>query len=292
MIADKLIQAIDEKKNPSVIGLDPRYEKLPQFLKNTEKAKAVFEFNKLIIDSIKDIVPAVKPQSAFYEVMGINGIKALFQTIEYAKKQGLLVILDAKKNDIGSTAEAYAKAYLSKGTGIDFLTITPYLGKDSIQPFIEVSAKNNKGIFVLVKTSNPGSADFQEIKADDKFAYEYVADMLDNAARQHTGKTGYSGIGAVVGATYPNEASKIRNMLLKSIFLVPGYGKQGGTADDAIECFDKKGYGAIVNSSRGVTFSFRDNPSKQEFCADIKTAALNMKADLHAALKRADKFPW
>lgn len=298
MIADKIIEVINKKQNMAVVGLDPRLEMLPEFLKKNcetekEKAEAILEFNKLVIDSIKDIVGIVKPQAAFYEQYGFEGMKSLSKTIQYAKKNGLLVILDGKRNDIGSTASAYANAYLTEGSmEVDMLTVTPYLGSDGIKPFVEKCSENEKGIFVLVKTSNPSSGEFQDRESQDKKMYEIVAEHINQMAQEQVGESGYSSIGAVVGATYPEEGEKLRTLMPRSIILVPGYGKQGGTADDAMPCFNKDGYGAVVNSSRGVIFSFNEDASEEECRQSIKEAALKMKEDLHTALKKAGKFPW
>lgn len=289
MISDKIIDIINKKQNMGVVGLDPRHEMLPEFLKTGEKARDILEFNKIIIDSIKDIVGIVKPQAAFYEQLGIEGIKALYETIDYAKNNGLIVILDAKRNDIGSTAKAYAESYLNPMSNVDLLTVTPYLGTDGIRPFTEKC--NEKGIFVLVKTSNPSSGEFQDRVCEGKKMYEIVAEKVNELAGEYVGEKGYSSVGAVVGATYPEEAKRLRKIMPKSIFLVPGYGKQGGTADDAMPCFNDDGYGAIVNSSRGVIFSFKEGPTEVEFRESVKNAALKMKQDIHDALKRAGKLP-
>ncbi|MFW5991281.1 MAG: orotidine-5'-phosphate decarboxylase [Candidatus Nanoarchaeia archaeon] len=292
MIPDKIIEAIDKVQNPSVVGLDPKFEKLPEFLKRQDKADAILKFNKLIIDSIKDVVPIVKPQAAYYEALGVEGIKALSQTIKYAKEKGLIVIVDAKRNDIGSTAEAYAESYFGETSlECDLLTVNPYLGTDGIKPFIK-KAGEHKGIFVLVKTSNPSSGEFQDKNYEGKKMYELVAEKVNELARENIGKSGYSSVGAVIGATYKTEAESLRKIMPNSIFLVPGYGKQGGTADDAVVGFNGDGYGAVVNSSRGVIYNFNENANEEEFKESIKQAALKMREDLQQAMKRANKFPW
>lgn len=289
MISDKIIEIINKKQNMAVVGLDPRHEMLPGFLKTGEKAKDILHFNKMIIDSVKDLVGIVKPQAAFYEQLGVEGIKVLFETIDYAKKNGMIVILDAKRNDIGSTAKAYAESYLTPESNVDFLTVTPYLGSDGIMPFTEKC--NYKGIFTLVKTSNPSSKEFQDRVCEGKKMYEIVAEKVNELGSEYVGEMGYSSVGAVVGATYPDEAKKLRKIMPRTLFLVPGYGKQGGTADDAVGCFNDDGYGAVVNSSRGIIFSFKEGSREAEVRESIKTAALKMKQDLHEALKRAGKFP-
>ena len=313
--ADRLIQKINDKKNPSVVGLDPVLENIPNFIKKKHKGNSfkavrdiIIEFNKGIIDAIVDIVPAVKPQIAFYEKYGSQGIIAFEKTVEYAKKQGLFVVGDCKRNDIGSTATAYAEAYLGEanlanGTkkqafDIDYLTVTPYLGSDGINPFIRICESNAKGIFILVKTSNPSSKEFQDktIKNGDKL-YEQVAKYVNKAGKTTIGETGYSSIGAVVGATYPKIAQKLRKIMPKAIFLVPGYGAQGGSAADIVPCFNKDGLGAIVNSSRGILYAYQNKKyskqfSEKQFAKAAKQAAIDMQNDITKALKKSGKFAY
>lgn len=266
--ADSLIKAIKEKNNPTVVGLDPYLDQIPQFLKDKhannsfEAARdVIINFNKAIIDAIYDIVPAVKPQIAFYEKYGSNGIIAFEETIKYAKNKGLFVITDGKRNDIGSTAQAYAEAHLGKvdlvdgskksSFDADYLTVNAYLGSDGIKPFIDVCKTYDKGVFALVKTSNPSASEFQDkqIKGG-KELYIEIAKYINKIGKEVMGESGYSSIGAVVGATYPAQAKKLRKIMPKTIFLVPGYGAQGGKADDVMHCFNEDGLGAIVNSSR------------------------------------------
>ena len=301
--ADRLINAIDEKHNPSVVGLDPRIEHIPEHLKSKHcrddreaVADAFIAFNKAIIDAVYDIVPAVKPQLAFYEQYGHCGIRAFEETISYARSKGLIVIADAKRNDIGSTAEAYSAAYLgevrnSSGSmirsfDVDALTLNAYLGWDGVKPFVQACKEYNKGIFILAKTSNPSSGDLQDKKIDDKTVYEEMSHLIGQWGDGSEGKRGYRSIGAVVGATFPEQAKQIRNILPNSIFLVPGYGAQGAIAADIVACFNPDGYGAIINSSRGIIFAYMDDQNKnsRQFDTTARSAAIRMKEDISRAL--------
>ncbi len=290
--ADKLLEKIEEMKNPSCIGLDPKIEDIPDFLRMGSVTKTLFEFSKKIIDATFDIVPAFKIQIAFYEKYKANGIKALEKTIDYLKKKGQIVILDGKRNDIGPTARVYAEAFLSPGGfDADAITVNPYLGFDSIAPFIEEAIKYQRGIFVLVKTSNPSSRDLQDkiLKNGQRF-YEFLARKIIRWGRGTEGKKGYQIIGAVVGATFPQAAKTLRKIMRKNIFLVPGYGTQGGKSSDVIYNFNPDGRGAIVNSSRGIIFSYKQRGFKgkfkpQDFDLAAREAALKMKNDLNYALK-------
>lgn len=312
--ADYLLEEIQKKENPSVVGLDPIISRIPSFLineetKNNEGFEAVrniiIRFNKLIIDAVCDIVPAVKPQMAYYEQYGSYGVNAFEETVTYAKQKGLVVIEDAKRNDIGSTAKAYSNGHLGKvklgndqdnpGFDVDFLTVTPYLGSDGINPFIDDCKDYGKGIFVLVKTSNPSSGELQDITVyENKKVYEIMAEQVDRLGKELIGKKGYSSFGAVVGATYPNEAKKLRGIMRHSIFLVPGYGEQGGTANDIVPCFNDDGYGAIVNSARGIIYAYEKEPycsiyKPEEFHLAARAAAINMRNDIRQAIKASDK---
>ncbi|MFW6038347.1 MAG: orotidine-5'-phosphate decarboxylase [Candidatus Saliniplasma sp.] len=316
-LADRLLNAIDDKKNPSVVGLDPRIDRIPDHIKEEagDRAETPFEavrysfeeFNKSIIDEIKDIVPAVKPQVAFYEQYGSHGIKAFEETIDYAKDKGLIVISDVKRNDIGSTAEAYAAAHLGGVERInkefthsfdsDMVTVNAYLGSDGVKPFLDVCEEYGKGIFILVKTSNPSSGELQdkEIMGEGK-VYESMAELVRKWGDDLVGDRGYSSVGAVVGATYPEEAEKLREMMKRAIFLVPGYGAQGGTADDIIPCFNEDGYGGIVNSSRGIIFAYEREPYSEKFgdknfAKASRQAALDMKKDIRKSLEKGKKVP-
>lgn len=308
--ADSLIDAIDEKENPSVVGLDPRIKRIPESIKKEKKkkygdnAKAVaesfLEFNKGIIDAVKDIVPAVKPQMAFYECYGPEGVKAFKETCDYAKKQGLIVIEDAKRNDIGSTAGYYAKGHLGsleaidkkiKMFDVDAITVNSYLGSDGVKPFIEQAKENGKGMFLLVKTSNDSSGELQDKELKEGgTVYEKMAELVDEWGKEIVGKKGYSSVGAVVGATYPREAAKLRSIMSKAFILVPGYGAQGGGALDTMPSFDEEGYGAIVNSSRGIIFAYEG--TGKEYDEASREAALDMKEDITGAMKEKGKHPW
>lgn len=310
--SDVLIEKINEKQNPSVVGLDPRLNQLP--LEITREAReqygdtfegaaaAIFHFNRAVIDAISNIVPMVKPQVAFYEQYGYWGIKAYQDTITYAKEKGLLVIGDCKRNDIGSTAAAYAAAHLGEvelfnsrqlSFDVDWLTVNPYLGDDGLLPFTNAAQEYGKGIFVLVKTSNPSSAQYQDliVKQNDKMLYMAVAQGVHELALQNTGAKEYSSVGAVVGATYPEEAANCRKILTKSIFLVPGYGAQGGGAADTVPFFNSDGYGAVVNSSRGIIFAYKKDNTETKWQDCVRNAALKMKDDLYQALKDNGKLP-
>lgn len=300
---DQLISNILEKRNPTVVGLDTRLEYLPEFLidkycselpslKNA--ALAIEEFNKRIIDEVHDLIPAVKLQIAYYEMYGIAGLKTFQATARYAKEKGLIVISDVKRNDIGSTAEAYSTAYLGKTQvkGIqdeafpsDFITVNPYLGIDGIKPFIENCNKYNKGIFVLVKTSNPSSGEFQDLQIDNKPLYQYVGEKVSEWGSESIGKFGYSRVGAVVGATYPKQLAQLRQIMPNTFFLIPGYGAQGGRAEDILQCFDSKGLGAIVNASRSIICAYRREPWNNEF-----TPEQFAQASRAEALKMRDEF--
>lgn len=298
--ADRLTDKISNLNNPTVVGLDPRLNQIPQFIKDKAidefgetfeaVAFAIFEFNKGIIDSISDIVPAIKPQIAFYECYGYEGLKAYQDTISYAQEKGMIVIGDAKRNDIGSTAKAYAEGHLglvdlfdkpTPSINADALTVTPYLGSDGIKPFTLICENFGKGIFVLVRTSNPSADEIQGQALGDHLMDEHVATLVEGWGRDLIGDNGFSSVGAVVGATYPEEAHVLRNLMPNQIFLVPGYGAQGGAAEDVKPCFHKNGTGAIVNSSRGIIFAYEKNGQSGEAYAEAaRDAAIKMKEDL------------
>ncbi len=307
-IADQLIEKIKQKKAPIVVGLDPVIDKIPNIYKAGRSddfagtAAAIYEFNVDIIDAVKDIAPAVKPQMAFYEMYGADGILVLEKTIEYAKQQGLIVIEDGKRNDIGNTAAAYADGHLGQVKNInslsrspfdaDFLTVSPFLGPESLQPFVETARNNNKGLFVLVKTSNPSSGFIQDLKGKNgQTVSQLLAEVVNQHAETFVGDSGYSPIGAVVGATYPEEAVSLRELMPKSLILVPGYGAQGGAAADIIPCFNNDGLGAIVNSSRGIIFAHLDHLSndcsKEEYRKSVRAAAEKMQQEIYAVLKKS-----
>ncbi len=309
MFIDNLIEEIKKKNNPSVIGLDPKIEYVPGYIKDRcfnefgttfeGAAQSIIEFNTKLIDAIYDIVPAVKPQLAYYEMYGIEGLKAFDETVKYAKQKGLLVIADGKRNDIGSTAQAYSSAYLGNTTientkqkafDADALTVNPYLGIDGIKPFIDDCANNDKGIFVLVKTSNPSSGQLQDLKTESgKTIYETVAGYVAQWGEAVKGKYGYSSIGAVVGATYPEQAKVLREIMKNSYILVPGYGAQGGTAKDAAASFNKDGLGAIVNASRSVMCAYKSDKwntkyDEKSFAEAARAEAIRMRDEIVKAV--------
>ncbi|MFT7184036.1 MAG: orotidine-5'-phosphate decarboxylase [Oceanicoccus sp.] len=298
--ADKLIEAIKAKDSVVCVGLDPRLERIPQCIMREMAesyedsselyANAVLAFNKGIIDEVKDHAVMVKPQSAFYENLGYQGIWALEETCKYAQDQGLLVLLDAKRGDIGSTAEAYAKAYLGEDSPVDALTVNAYLGADGIMPFLDECGTHGKGIFVLVKTSNPSSGDLQDrITADEEMSIaELMGHFVETWGFDHIGENGYHVVGAVVGATYPKEAAKLRKTMPHSFFLVPGYGAQGGAAEDVRPCFDENGLGAIVSSSRGIIFAYENIEGPEDgshYASVAREATIAMKEALNLVRK-------
>src|ERR1700691_2382275 len=287
--ADRLIAAVRAKDSRSVVGLDPRIDQMPAFVSKSGACLAITEFHELVLDAVADLVPAVKPQLAFFEQYGVAGIQAFENTVRAAKQRGLLVIADGKRNDISSTAEAYANAYLGGDVfDCDALTVTPYLGRDSLVPFVEACKKHNKGLFVVLKTSNPGSKDFEDqpLEATGRPLYEKIAGVLNELGDGLVGESGYSSIGAVIGATFPQEGSRLRALMPKALVLVPGYGAQGGSAIAAAECFNDDGLGAIVNSSRGITYAFGDrNISRDAFVRSVREKTLRMIGEINAALK-------
>lgn len=310
MIIDKLVEKIKACRNHTVVGLDPRVEYIPQFLLNQAKqsniheAKAVSEaflnFNKEIINNIYDIVPAVKPQIAFYEQYGAAGIQCFYDTCSYAKSKGLIVIGDVKRGDIGSTADSYAKYYLGKSeysNETDLITVNPYLGTDSLEPFINACKSNSKGIFVLVKTSNKSSIDIQDLISDGKKIYEHTANLVVKLGSDYIGRWGYSFVGAVVGATFSKEAKLLRDIMKQSYFLVPGYGAQGGTASDVVDCFNEDGLGAIINSSRAIITAYKSDGydkthNEQDFGIAARDVAIKMRDDINCELKKVGKVAW
>ncbi|HEX8201498.1 MAG TPA: orotidine-5'-phosphate decarboxylase [Isosphaeraceae bacterium] len=270
--ADRLIAALRRVGNAVLVGIDPRPEHLPEGLlerfpgDRPGVAAALEAFGRGVVDVVASRVPAVKFQAAFYEAYGPEGMAALHATARHARGAGLIVLIDGKRNDIGSTAEAYARAYLGRvpvGGRLeptweaDALTVNPYLGGDGIAPFVQEAAREDKGLFVLVRTSNPSAGEFQDLVADGRPLYRHVADRLAGWAAPHRGREGYSLVGAVVGATYPEQLVELRAALPGVLFLVPGYGAQGGSARDVAAAFDDRGLGALINSSRGVAFAYR-----------------------------------
>ena len=299
---EKLVERIKKLEAPIVVGLDPTLNFVPGFLLDkaiNEKgetleaaADAIFEFNKKIVDAVYDLIPAVKPQIAMYEQFGIPGLMAYKQTLDYCHEKGLLVIGDAKRGDIGSTSTAYAIGHLGKvkigSTEIapidtDFLTINPYMGSDSVVPFVEECKKHDKGLFILVKTSNPSSGEFQDQKVGKKAVYELVGKKVDEWGAELV-RNGYSDVGAVVGATYPEMGEVLREIMPKAYILVPGYGAQGGTAAELKPFFNKDGLGAIVNSSRGIIAAYTQDKygeyGAEGFAEAARAAVIDMKNDI------------
>jgi orotidine-5'-phosphate decarboxylase len=314
--ADRLLEAIDKKQNPVCIGLDPRIGKIPQYIRKekideygnnkTAVAEAFVEFNREIIKQTHDIVPAYKPQMAFYEQYGLHGIHAFERTVDAIKSNGCIVIEDAKRNDIGSTSKAYSDGHLGEvelcdgskepSFDVDAITVNGYLGSDCIKPFVENCKERGKGIFVLVKTSNPSSGELQDVKAvATENVYSQMALLVNKWGREVVGDSDYSSVGAVVGATYPEQAVTARRLMPDSIILVPGYGAQGGGGKDTLPNFNEDGQGAIVNSSRGIIFAYQKDPFKRDetdFGLAAKDAAIAMREDIVAALKGAGISRW
>lgn len=309
MIIDKLIDKIKATENPTVVGLDPRLSYVPEYITQkyyakygqTPKAacKAMLKYNKKIIDAIYDIVPAVKPQIAMYERYGIEGLKCYVETLEYAKQKGLIIIGDIKRSDISSTAEAYSDGHIGsvsigenqfEGFGQDFITLNPYLGSDSITPFIKDCKQFERGLFVLAKTSNPNSGEIQDLLVDGEPLYVKVGELISKWGEELMGVNGFSSVGAVVGATHPDQAKKLREVMPHTFFLVPGYGAQGGTAEDLAVCFNSDGLGAIVNSSRGIIAAHMKDKYKEcfsdekDFALAARQACIDMKNDLRRCI--------
>ena len=310
---DRLVRAATRKRSHVVVGLDPDYESLPLALRRRGAgglkgaADAVMEFNLRLIDAIYDLVPAVKPQIAFYERYGIDGIRAFVRTVRYARSKGLMVITDAKRNDIGTTAAAYSQAHIGRvrlaGRGVpifdaDALTVNGYLGSDGVLPFVEDVVTHGKGIFVLVKTSNPTSTEIQDVTAvvggKRLKLYEVMAHLVDNWGKRAMGDCGYSSVGAVVGATFPAEGRRLRKLMPRTYFLVPGYGTQGGTARDIVGCFNKDGLGAIVSASRSVIYAFEaaSGHGDARFADAAREAVVKMNRDINAELRRNRVLAW
>lgn len=307
---DRLIAGIKKYDNPSCVGLDPRIDYIPPSIREkaardygrgfAAAAEAVTVFNKKLIDALCDIVPAVKLQLACYEMYGIEGMRAFASTCAYAKSKDMLVIADGKRNDIGSTAEAYSAAYLGKvildGSespvfDADALTVNPYPGYDGVRPFIDDCSASGKGIFILVKTSNKSSGQLQDIVTQDgRHLYEKVAELVDEWGTYVMGCSGYSSIGAVVGATYPQQAAVLRKIMKKAYILVPGYGAQGGTAKDAAKSFNEDGLGAIVNASRSIMCAWKSGKWADKYGGDgfdqaARDEAVRMRDDIRSAIE-------
>lgn len=306
---NKLINKIQKTKAPIVVGLDPMLSYVPEHIQKKAfdefgetlegAAEAIWQFNKEIVDKTYDLIPAVKPQIAMYEQFGIEGLKAYKKTVDYCKSKDLVVIGDIKRGDIGSTSVAYATGHLGKvqvgsktyaGFDEDFATVNPYLGSDGVKPFIDVCKQEKKGLFILVKTSNPSSGEFQDQLINGKPLYELVGEKVAQWGEDHMGD-GYSYIGAVVGATYPEQGEILRKVMPKSFILVPGYGAQGGKGKDLVHFFNEDGLGAIVNSSRGIIAAYKQEAYAKfgaENFGDASRAAVEaMIADIQGALDAA-----
>ena len=310
--ADRLTERIKVLSNPTVLGLDPTAEYVPDEMllyygkqvedKSMATSMAIFEFNRMLIDATCDIIPAVKPQFAYYEMYGVHGMEALRRTVSYAKEKGMLVIADAKRNDIGSTAAAYANAIIGETAmwdqtvssmyDADAVTLNAYLGIDGIQPFIDVAKTKGKGMYILVRTSNPSAGDFQDLRMEDgETLYEKVARKVAKWGEDLVGECGYSSVGAVIGATWPEQAAALRQIMPKSLILVPGYGAQGGSADAAAVNFDASGNGAIVNASRSLMCAYkkRDDLKPMDFQAAAYDEAVRMRDNLLSAIAKKVK---
>lgn len=305
---DQLVANIKKTQAPIVVGLDPMLNYIPEQVQKKafeEKgetlegaAEAIWQFNKAIVDATYDLIPAVKPQIAMYEQFGVEGVIAFKKTVDYCKEKGLVVIGDVKRGDIGSTSEAYAVGHLGKvqvgsqtyaGFDEDFATLNPYMGSDSVNPFIKICKANNRGIFVLVKTSNPSSGELQDKLVDGKPLYELVGKMVDEWGSDCIGESGYSEVGAVVGATYPEQGKILRAIMPRTYILVPGYGAQGGKGKDLVHFFNEDGLGAIVNSSRGIIAAYKQEVyakfGAEHFADASRQAVLDMIADIQGALQ-------
>ena len=302
----QLIEKIQKTKAPICVGLDPMLSYVPEHIQAAAfeqygetlegAAEAIWQFNKEIVDHTFDLIPSVKPQIAMYEQFGIEGLKVYKRTVDYCKEKGLVVIGDAKRGDIGSTSAAYAAGHIGSvqvgsktysAFDTDFLTVNPYLGTDGVKPFVDVCNSHDRGLFVLVKTSNPSSGEFQDRLIDGRPLYEWVAEKVvewGNASMDGE----YSNVGAVVGATYPEMSRILRNLMPHTYFLVPGYGAQGGTGEDLKHCFNKDGLGAIVNSSRGIIAAYKQEKYKkfgaENFAEASRQAVIDMAADINSVL--------
>ncbi len=279
--ADRLFAAMDEKRSQVVVGLDPRMGMMPEEIlegiqqNSAGASEAIVRFNEDVLDAVCDVAVAVKPQIAFYERFGVDGLSAYASTIRMARERGLIVIADVKRNDIGSTAGAYADAHLPGDNGdewpvgddfhADAITVNPLFGSDGVEPFVNRGKSGGSGLFVLAKTSNPSSAEIQDLACPDGPVYERISALIEEWGKDARGSCGYSCVGAVVGATFPAELEKLRELMPHTVFLVPGFGAQGGGVDDVLAAFDDDGRGAVVNSSRGIIYSFRRQPNTEGY---------------------------
>lgn len=303
---NKLISKIKETNAPIVVGLDPMLNYIPKFIQEKAfqeygetlegAAEAIWQFNKGIVDATYDLIPAVKPQIAMYEQFGLPGLAAYKKTVDYCKEKGLVVIGDIKRGDIGSTSASYAVGHLGKvqvgskfyaGFDEDFATVNPYLGSDGVKPFIDVCKEEKKGLFILVKTSNPSSGEFQDRIIEGRPLYEWVGEKVAQWGEEHMGES-YSYIGAVVGATYPEMGKVLRKLMPKTFILVPGYGAQGGKGADLVHFFNEDGLGAIVNSSRGIIAAYKQDKyaavGEENYADASRMAVKDMIEDISSAL--------
>lgn len=304
---DILIDKIKETNNPTVIGVDTRYDMVPNCVKNKYgtdlkgMCEAMLEYSKALIDATYDIIPAVKLQSAYFESYGPKGMEILKTMIDYSRQKGMVVMVDAKRGDIGSTSSGYSRAFLGKNIidgkdeGIfdsDFLTVNPYMGSDCVMPFVEDCKKYDKGIFVLVKTSNKSSGEIQDLKTEDgEEIYKKVAKLVNLWGEECIGEYGYSSVSAVVGATYPKQLKELREIMPNSYFLIPGYGAQGGKAEDIALGFDKNGLGGIVNATRSLMCAYKsdlwkDKFSEEDYAKATRAEALRMRDELNNAINK------
>lgn len=304
MSLDRLIEKIAAMKNPTVAGLDPKLSYIPPYILEEAfahfgetlegAAQALLQFNCGLIDALCDVIPAVKPQCAYYEMYGWPGVRVLYETIRYAQGKGMFVITDGKRNDIGSTMEAYAAAHLGKISvggrmfspfGADALTVNGYLGSDGILPLLDICRKEDTGIFVLVKTSNPSSGEVQDQQIGARPLYRMMGDLCERWGRELPGHHGYSGVGAVVGATYPDQLEELRTALPHTFFLVPGYGAQGGSAESVRPAFDQNGLGAIINSSRALMCAWQKEAcDEQDYAGAARREAIRMRDEITASI--------
>ena len=296
---DKLVGKIKKLNAPIVVGLDPNLSFVPEHIKKQfadledpleAAAESIFLFNKGIVDAVSDLIPAVKPQIAMYEQFGVPGLRAFQKTVEYCHAKDLVVIGDIKRGDIGSTSEAYARGHIGNCSPFneDFVTLNPYMGSDSVKPFINYAKPDKKGVFVLVKTSNPSSGEFQDRLIEGRALFEHVADKVNEWGSDYVGECGYSYVGAVVGATYPEQARLARKLMPKAYILVPGYGAQGATAKDILPNFDENGLGAIVNSSRGIIAAYKNEKyakfGPEHYDEAARAAVIDMQTDIASVL--------
>jgi len=328
--ADRLLDAIDEKQNPSCVGLDPVVSDIPSTLKKRlldeykgrmesgnkwkvlfeATGEAIFRFNQGIIDASSEIVPVFKPNMAFHQQYGPEGVHAFWRTVDYIRQKGALVIADVKLEDIGKTASFYARGFLGAvelidGTmassfNVDAVTLSPYIGSDSVGEFVKVCAEHGKGGFVLDKTSNPSSGELQDLKLDDRHGgrllYEHTALLIEQWSAALKGERGYASLGAVVGANYPEQAVRCREIMPNAVILVPAYGAQGGTGKDTIPNFNEDGYGAIVNNSSMLIFAYKFEPyrsrfGEEKFAEAARESALAMREDVISAMRSSGKIP-